>query len=85
MHLAFSSRGWEDFQYWMLTDKKKLKKVIDLIDATLRDPFYGIGKPEQLKHQLRGLWSRHIDEEHRLVYEVSANTVIIHQCRFHYQ
>lgn len=86
MKVEFTENGWKDFTYWITTDKKVVKKIIKLIEAIKRDPYTGIGKPEQLKHELSGCWSRRIDQEHRLVYsideEVSVCSVIT--CRKHY-
>jgi toxin YoeB len=68
MRLEFSPQAWEDVQRWLKRDVKLLKRLCSLIEATRRDPFAGIGKPEPLKHQMKGCWSRRIDDEHRLVY-----------------
>ena len=84
MIVAFAERAWEDYLYWQATDKAQLKRINALIKDVLRHPFEGIGSPEPLKHDLAGSWSRRIDQEHRLVYELSGNEVIITQCRFHY-
>jgi len=84
MQLAWNTRGWNDYLYWQQIDKKNLKKINRLIESSLRTPFDGIGKPEPLKHQLSGLWSRRITDEHRLVYEVLDDTIVIQQCRYHY-
>lgn len=84
MRLEFEPQAWEDIRHWLQTDAKKLKRILDLVEAVRRDPFQGIGKPEPLKHQLRGAWSRRIDDEHRLVYRVSDGCLIILACRFHY-
>jgi toxin YoeB len=84
MRLEFEPQAWEDIRHWLQTDAKKLKRILDLIEAVRRDPFQGIGKPEPLKHQLRGAWSRRVDDEHRLVYRVSDGCLIILACRFHY-
>lgn len=70
MRLVFTPHGWEDYQHWVQTDRATLKRVNRLIEDVLRDPFTGIGKPEQLRHVLSGAWSRRITEEHRLVYLV---------------
>lgn len=82
--LAFDRNGWEDYLSWQSQDRKTLKRVNLLIDAVLRDPFGGIGKPEQLKHILDGAWSRRIDDTHRLVYYVTDEHVVILQARGHY-
>ncbi len=84
MRLEFEPQAWEDIRHWLQTDAKKLKRILDLVEAVRRDPFQGIGKPEPLKHQLRGAWPRRIDDEHRLVYRVSDGCLIILACRFHY-
>ena len=82
--LAFGDRGWEDYLFWQTADKAVLKRINRLIEATRRNPFEGIGKPEQLRHGLAGAWSRRIDDEHRLVYVVTDDRVVILQARFHY-
>ena len=84
MRLVFTSQAWEDYLHWQVADRAKLKRINSLIEATLRDPFVGIGKPEALKYALAGLWSRRIDSEHRLVYIVVENDLIVIQARFHY-
>jgi len=84
MNLEFTQDGWEQYQYWLLIDKKVLKKINQLIEDILRHPFEGIGKPEALKHDFKGFWSRRITDEHRLVYYVKECRIIVVQCRFHY-
>jgi toxin YoeB len=84
MRLCFTPRGWDDYQYWVTTDKVTVRRVNRLIEATLRDPFGGIGKPEQLRHVLEGCWSRRIDDEHRLVYYVDGDDLVVLQARYHY-
>ena len=84
MRLVFTPHGWEDYQHWVATDRATLRRVNRLIDEVLRDPFTGIGKPEQLRHVLSGAWSRRISEEHRLVYLVDGDDVVILQARYHY-
>jgi toxin YoeB len=84
MRLIWSEKSWEDYLYWQQTDKQVLKKINTLIKDIQREPFSGIGKPEPLKHQFSGFWSRRITDEHRLVYEISENTIGIVACRFHY-
>jgi toxin YoeB len=84
MKLIFLSTGWEDYLYWQVTDKKTLKKINALIKEIQRSPFQGNGKPEPLKHDLAGWWSRRIDLEHRLVYRAENDSVFILQCRYHY-
>ena len=78
------SDAWEDYLYWQQTDKQTLRKVNQLLKEIQRTPFTGIGKPEPLKHQLQGCWSRRIDSEHRLVYEITDNMLKVIGCRFHY-
>ena len=85
MRLVFTPHGWEDYQYWQATDRQTLKRLNRLLDDTLRDPFSGIGKPESLRHVLAGCWSRRIDEEHRLVYLVGGDDLVILQARYHYE
>ena len=84
MRLVFTPHGWEDYQHWVQTDRSTLKRVNRLIEDVLRDPFSGLGKPEQLRHALAGAWSRRITEEHRLVYLVDSDNVVILQARYHY-
>lgn len=82
--LQFSDNAWQDYLYWQQTDKKLLKRVNELIKAIQRDPFQGIGKPEPLRHALARYWSRRINDEHRLVYKVEGDTVMIAAVRYHY-
>lgn len=82
--ISFTSDGWEDYLYWQSHDKQVLKKVNQLIKDCQRDPFSGIGKPEQLRHELSGAWSRRITDEHRLVYLVLDDNIHILACRYHY-
>ena len=84
MNLTWTEESWEDYVYWQQIDKKVLKKINTLIRDIKREPFGGIGKPEPLKHELAGYWSRRITDEHRLVYEITDYTVIVISCRFHY-
>ncbi|MFI3188449.1 toxin YoeB [Crenothrix sp. D3] len=84
MNILFTDDAWEDYLYWRQTDKQILKKINQLIKETQRTPFIGTGKPEPLKHQLQGCWSRLINGEHRLVYEVQSELLKIIGCRFHY-
>ncbi len=84
MSIIFSSLAWEDYQYWVKHDRKKLDKVNKLIKDALRNPFEGIGKPEPLKLNLKGLWSKRIDDEHRLIYEYDDGHLSIVSCRHHY-
>ncbi|MBK2049256.1 Txe/YoeB family addiction module toxin [Francisella noatunensis] len=84
MILAWSTNAWEDYLYWQSTDKKKLKRINQLIKDINRNHFDGLGDPEPLKHNWSDYWSRRIDREQRIVYKVDANTIFIAQCRFHY-
>jgi toxin YoeB len=84
MKYVFVDESWEDYLYWQKTDKKKLQRINELLKDISRQPFDGIGKPEPLKHQLAGYWSRRIDEEHRLIYAVRGDEILIAKCRFHY-
>lgn len=84
MILSFSKNAWDDYLYWQKIDKKILKKINSLIKEIQRTPFEGTGKPESLKHDLAGLWSRRIDHEHRLVYRIKESELLIYSCRFHY-
>ncbi|HCX20645.1 MAG: Txe/YoeB family addiction module toxin [Flammeovirgaceae bacterium] len=84
MELVFLTHAWEDYLYWQTIDKKMLKRVNELIKQCQRTPFEGIGKPEGLKGDLSGWWSRRITQEHRLVYRVENDRLIIAQCRNHY-
>ncbi len=84
MDLRWQTNAWDDYLHWQLTDKKTLKRVNELIKDCLRHPFEGIGKPEPLKGNLSGFWSRRIDDQHRLVYRQLGNELYIHQCRYHF-
>ena len=84
MKIVFLSPGWEDYLYWQKTDKKIIKKINDLIKQCQRTPFEGTGKPEPLKGNLSGWWSRRINLEHRLVYKAEKSELFILQCRKHY-
>jgi len=84
MRLAFTPHGWDDYLYWQRTDKPTLNRLNRLLNEVLRDPVSGIGKPEPLRHILAGCWSRRIDEEHRLVYLVDGDDIVVLQARFHY-
>lgn len=83
--LSWFDEAWEDYLYWQQTDKKTLKRINKLIKEIQRDPFDGIGKPEPLKYNLSGYWSRRIDEKNRLVYAYQNDVLIILSCRFHYE
>jgi toxin YoeB len=84
LRITFSETAWEDYLHWQKTDKKLLNKINELIKAIIRTPCEGIGKPEPLKHGLAGYWSRRINDEHRLVYKVQDDSLLIAQCRYHY-
>lgn len=84
MNILFTDKAWEDYQYWLSTDKTTIKRINLLINACRREPFAGIGKPEALKHQLAGYWSRRITDEHRLVYTVETGQLVIIAARHHY-
>lgn len=84
MKLIFSENAWEDYLYWQKTDRKTLKRINLLIREIQRSPFEGIGKPESLKHALSGYWSRRIDTEHRIIYRVETDSLLIAQLRHHY-
>lgn len=84
MRLVWDTSGWEDYKHWKLMDRKILKRINMLVEACLRDPFDGVGKPEPLKYGAQGAWSRRITEEHRLVYLVLDGDLIILQARYHY-
>ena len=84
MRLVFTPHGWDDYLHWQKTERATVKRINRLIEDALRDPFAGLGKPEALRHVLAGCWSRRIDEEHRLVYMVERDDLIILQARFHY-
>ena len=85
MNKVWSDQAWEDYLYWQTQDKRTAKRINQLIKEIDRDPFGGIGKPEPLKHDLSGYWSRRIDEVHRLVYRVAGKEgILIASCRFHY-
>jgi len=82
--VAFLPKAFEDFCWWAQEDKKIHARITELIKDIDRNPFVGLGKPEPLKHELQGLWSRRITEEHRLVYRVTVDEIVIVACRFHY-
>ncbi|MEU0093904.1 Txe/YoeB family addiction module toxin [Kribbella sp. NPDC006257] len=84
MRLVFTPNGWEDYTFWQTSDRAQVKRINRLIEDALRDPTSGIGKPEPLKHVLQGAWSRRIDQEHRLVYLVDGDDLVVLQARFHY-
>ena len=84
MVITFSRNAWEDYTSWLIEDKGILKKINDLIKEIQRTPYEGKGKPEPLKYDLAGFWSRRIDREHRLVYQVKENEILIFSCKYHY-
>ncbi|XOV72491.1 MAG: Txe/YoeB family addiction module toxin [Verrucomicrobiota bacterium] len=85
MKVLFAEQAWQDYQYWLATDKQMLKRINLLIRDSCRNPFEGIGKPEPLRHLLKGYWSRRINSEHRMVYRIEGHILQIAQLRFHYQ
>lgn len=82
--LSWTQSSWDDYLYWQTQDKKTLKRINRLIVDTQRTPFTGIGKPEPLKENLAGFWSRRMDDAHRLVYAVDTDAITIITCRYHY-
>jgi toxin YoeB len=84
VRLIFSQQAWEEYLYWQKADKNILQRINTLIREIQRTPYVGIGKPESLKHALLGYWSRRINDEHRIVYKIEADAVIIAQLRYHY-
>ncbi len=85
MKLIFSSKAWDNYLYWQKTDKAMVKRINALINDIQRNPFDGIGKPEPLKHGLSSYWSRRINDEHRIVYKVTEDSLLIAQLRYHYK
>lgn len=84
MNILFTPESWDDYQWYILNDKANLRRINLLIKDIQRNPFEGIGKPEPLKHNLSGFWSRRVSGEHRLVYTIENEALVIIQCRFHY-
>ena len=84
MRLVFSEHAWEEYLHWQKTDRKVLQRINALICDVQRTPFEGVGKPEPLKHALSGYWSRRITDEHRLVYKVEDDAILVAQLRYHY-
>lgn len=84
MKFVFVEESWEDYLYWQKTDKNKLKRINELLKDISRNPYHEIGKPEPLKYKYSGFWSRRIDDEHRLIYQVKDEEILIAKCRFHY-
>jgi len=85
MKLEFKQTALKDFKFWVKKDRKKAKRIIELLEDIDKNPFDGIGKPEALKYQLQGKWSRRIDLEHRLVYSIENDTIVIYSCKYHYK
>ena len=84
MKLVFPEHAWQDYLYWQKTDKKNLKRINELIKDIQKNKYEGIGKPEALKHNLSGYWSRRITTEHRIVYKIEDNSILIALLRYHY-
>lgn len=84
MKLIFSDEAWEDYLYWQEQDRRMVARINRLINETKREPFKGTGKPEPLKHALAGYWSRRINEEHRMVYKVEGDALLLASLRYHY-
>ena len=84
MRIVFSKNAWEDYTSWVVENRKMLRKINELIKDIQRTPYEGKGKPEPLKYDLTGLWSRRIDLEHRLVYNVKDKEILIYSCKYHY-
>jgi toxin YoeB len=84
VRVVFSEHAWDDYLYWQKTDRKIVKRINTLIKDIRRTPFEGVGKPESLKHALSGYWSRRITDEHRIVYKIDGEAVLIAQLRYHY-
>lgn len=82
--LAWTDEAWSDYIYWQGQDKKTLKRINQLIENVKRSPFEGIGKPEPLKENLSGFWSRRIDDTHRLIYVITKSHITVIACRYHY-
>ena len=85
MKIVFSEQTWEDYQFWVVNDRKTLKRINQLIRDTARDPFSGVGKPEPLRHLWKCYWARRINEEHRMVYCVKDDQLMLAQLRYHYE
>lgn len=85
MIISFESNAFDDFNQWAIADKKLYKRIVSLIKDISRNPYQGLGKPEALKHELQGYWSRRIDDEHRLVYKIDSGKLIIISCKYHYK
>jgi len=85
MDVKFTERAFEDFSYWLKNDRRKIKRILELIKDIQKHSFEGIGKPEALKYNLQGYYSRRINQEHRLIYEIEVNELVIISCRYHYE
>lgn len=85
LHLTWTLAAWSDYEHWQSQDKKTLRRINGLLKDCLRHPFEGIGKPEPLRENLSGYWSRRIDDTHRLVYAVDGAALVVIACRYHYQ
>ncbi len=85
MNVKFTERAFEDFSYWLKSDRRKVKRILELIKDMQKHPFEGIGKPEALKYNLQGYYSRRINQEHRLIYKIEVNDLVIISCRYHYE
>lgn len=85
MKLVFDPNALEDLRFWIETDRRKALKIIALIEDVIKNPFTGLGKPEPLRFELKGCWSRRIDLEHRLVYKIEGQAAVILGCRYHYE
>jgi toxin YoeB len=84
MKYIFVDESWEDYLFWQENDKKMVRRINELLKEISRNPFTGIGKPEPLRYKYKGFWSRRISEEHRLIYQVKDDCILIAKCRFHY-
>lgn len=84
MKLIFADEAWEDYLFWQKQDKKMVERINKLIAEVKREPFSGVGKPEPLKHALSGYWSRRITDEHRMVYGIEGESLLLAQLRYHY-
>ena len=84
MKLVFADAAWEDYVHWQKQDRKMVERINKLIQEMRREPFAGLGKPEPLRHALAGFWSRRITDEHRMVYRVEGDSLLIAQLRYHY-
>ncbi|MEV0297769.1 Txe/YoeB family addiction module toxin [Nocardia sp. NPDC050710] len=85
MKLTFTDAAWDDYQWWLANDKRTLRRINTLIEDIKRNGYQGIGKPEALKHGLAGYWSRRITSEHRIVYAIEDDAVVVIACRYHYE